>query len=94
MEISTSVYGSKPVDGEEQDGEYEPRSLLGDGGPTLSVRVPIVVNTDEYEVFPDEYFVTTVLRERQRDGELYYTCKFDDGHVAEVSQPFANGTPC
>lgn len=72
-------------DGEEQDGEYEPRSLFGGGGPTLSVRVPIVVNTDEYEVFPDEFCVMAVLRERQRDGELYYTCKFGDGHVAEVS---------
>ena len=80
----TSNYSNKG-DGGEQDGKYERHSLLRDGGPTLSVRVPIVVNTDEYEVFPDEFCVTTVLRERQRDGELFYTCKFDDGHVAEVS---------
>ena len=73
-------------DEEEYDGEYHiPHALSRGGGPTFSVRVPIVVNTEEYEIFPSEFRVRNVLEEHQRSEELYYTCKFDDGHVAEVS---------
>ncbi|KAF8450185.1 P-loop containing nucleoside triphosphate hydrolase protein [Terfezia claveryi] len=70
---------------EEGYGEYSnPLALFRGGGPTFSVRVPIVVNTEEYEIFPSEFRVRYVLKEHQRNEELYYTCRFDDGHVAEV----------
>lgn len=73
-------------DEDEYDGEYHNScSLSRDDGPTFSVRVPIAVNTKEYEIFPSEFRVRSVLEENQRSEELYYTCKFDDGHVAEVS---------
>jgi len=81
-------------DEEDSDGEYHnPRSLSRDGGPTFSVRVPIVVNTEEYEKFPSEFRVRSVLEERQRNVGLYYTCRFDDGHIAEVSGRWGVGIP-
>ncbi|KAF8420840.1 P-loop containing nucleoside triphosphate hydrolase protein [Tirmania nivea] len=73
------------LDEQEHDGEYyNPRALSKGCGPTFSVRVPIVVNTEEYEIFPSEFRVRSVLEEHQRNEELYYTCKFDDGHIAEI----------
>lgn len=75
------------AEAESTRGESSPsRSEFGRSKPTFSVRLPIVVNTEEYEIFPDEYRVRDVLEERQwNNDELYYTCRFEDGHVAEVS---------
>lgn len=74
------------------DGKYASRPVSQDRWPTFSVRMPIVVNTDEYEVFLDEYRVRTVIEERQHNDELYYVTKFEDGHVAEVSGWFPKVT--